>query len=140
MKSGHISIEGCSSPQKKKSSKHLVKKNSFDLTEDDSQSKNVFSSEKLSSSDNLSDDGSGIYSNEYENVGHVLAGPDNLNPKYWKTWDQMTPQERVDCIFPPETQSAKDRADRELDQYQELYQHALQNILQSQNAKMTQGL
>jgi len=103
----------------------LVKKNSLDLTQDDYQAQNVFSSEKLSSSDNLSDDGCGIYSNELENVPHVLAGPNNLNPKYWKTWDQMTPQERVDCIFPPETQSAKDRADRELDQYQQLYQQAL---------------
>jgi len=45
----------------------LVKKNSLDLTQDDYQAQNVFSSEKLSSSDNLSDDGCGIYSNEVMN-------------------------------------------------------------------------
>ena len=37
-----------------------------------------------------------------EELGEDLT---NVNPMYWKTWDEMTRKELIDSLFPPMTQA-----------------------------------
>ena len=119
-------------PKKKTSEQFIQKICPLVLPMNNFESEQTQTTETFSctDSDSVSDESDAIYSIE------LGSNKRDCNPKYWKTWEQMTQQERVDSLFPAEKKSAKERADLELDQYQELYQETLNSILQNQ---MTQA-